>query len=110
MTQNTVYHTNKLIAEFMGYKPNTPEDDRYFNMPDRYHHYDGLNYQISNTCTPDSMQFHSSWDWLMPVVEKIYQTGISGGMMDDYQAALASADIGRVYAEVVKFIKWFNNR
>jgi hypothetical protein len=43
---------NKLIAEFMGY-PNIANDE------------DKRDY------LEDCLKYHKSWDWLMPVVEKI---------------------------------------
>ena len=45
---------NKLISEFMGWKPNE-------------HHW-CLN-------GDKDLQYHKSWDWLMPVVEKIESLG-----------------------------------
>ncbi len=50
---------NKLIAEFMGMEYDK-ETDRWYDkeakLPEPYHKY---------------IPFHYSWDWLMPVVEKI---------------------------------------
>lgn len=53
---------NKLIAEFMGYhfKKNI---ERYAGT----FYYKGKKRFVQ----PESLQYHSSWDWLMPVVEKI---------------------------------------
>ena len=45
---------NKLIAEFMGY---SPVSGVYVSRKDEFH--------------IDEMQYDISWDWLMPVVEKI---------------------------------------
>jgi len=34
--------------------------------------------------TPDEMKYHTSWDWLMPVVEKIENDGLDPhGMIDN---------------------------
>ena len=52
---------NKLIAEFMGVVFHDDEN-QYYNA-------DGLH--IGNT-----LQYHTSWDWLMPVVEKIEEIAI----------------------------------
>ena len=51
---------NKLIAEFMGMKYS---DKRSFNDGEWTHSIKSLN------------QFQTSWDWLMPVVEKIFSLG-----------------------------------
>tara|TARA_X000001382_G_C3110839_1_gene159843 strand:+ start:325 stop:639 length:315 start_codon:yes stop_codon:yes gene_type:complete len=50
---------NKLIAEFMGYevKHNKCYSPKY------------------NDGTIAPMQFHKSWDWLMPVIDKIETMG-----------------------------------
>jgi len=45
---------NKLIAEFMG-EINSIEDKISF----------------TKNCSTDELKYHTSWDWLMPVVEKI---------------------------------------
>lgn len=50
---------NRLIADFMGW-----ESHKYDHLPDRVHKGDqGLD--LRNT------KYHNSWDWLMPVVDKI---------------------------------------
>ena len=53
-------NNNKLIAEFMGVVFHDDEN-QYYNA-------DGLH--IGNT-----LQYHTSWDWLMPVVEKVESLG-----------------------------------
>ena len=49
---------NKLIAEFMG--------DTFY--PEPQHWYDSHGSFIG-----DTLKYHTSWDWLMPVIEKCYQ-------------------------------------
>lgn len=59
MSEPTTHQMNEAIALFMDVKPY--EDSKYgllYNSP-----IDG------KTCF--SLQYHSSWDWLWPVVEKI---------------------------------------
>ena len=63
--------TNKLIAEFMGAKikskkfgyTSTSSCDACYWFEDFNISYDGIS--VSN------LKFHKSWDWLIPVVEKI---------------------------------------
>jgi len=64
----TTIEGNKLIAEFMGMK---------------YHHYPKNNYYARPEHTffegdkiwgITELKYHSEWDWLMPVVEKIENT------------------------------------
>lgn len=54
---------NKLIAEFMGFKQPHPE------YPDTTYWYKELpNGRLETLAI---LNYHISWDWLMPVVEKI---------------------------------------
>jgi hypothetical protein len=51
---------NKLIAEFMGYEINyRPNSSGFIEISD------------TELCDVDDLKYHTSWDWLMPVVEKI---------------------------------------
>jgi hypothetical protein len=52
--------TNKLIAEFMGGQRVLPNED-YYCMPT----HNNLCYAVSE------LEYHTSWDWLMPVIDKI---------------------------------------
>lgn len=65
--EEAITEGNKLIVEFMGYKPTNgfEGDDRYtinrwFDPRHRF-------------LSPKRMMYHISWEWLMPVVEKINQ-------------------------------------
>ena len=58
--------TNKLIAEFMGMTYYIPNDDSL--MVEKA--------PIGVLVTPTkSLEYHESWDWLMPVIEKIESLG-----------------------------------
>ena len=55
--------TNKLIAEFMGFQKTTIGwYDYEESLPN------------TNDNTFDSLKFHNSWDWLMPVIKKVKDT------------------------------------
>jgi hypothetical protein len=91
---------NKLIAEFMGVKD---EDDGYVFL-------DGFGYfQLDNKLHCILLDYHRSWEWLMPVSQKIdeYLEDNIGkiGYFDD---CLKSNDIDVRYQAVVEFIKWYN--
>ena len=73
---------NKLIAEFMEWKPNE-------------HHW-CLN-------GDKNLQYDTSWDWLMPVVEKIEQ--VNKGVPHQMLHISLYSTIGEVYDAVVEFIK-----
>tara|TARA_A100000172_G_scaffold74774_1_gene57118 strand:+ start:288 stop:563 length:276 start_codon:yes stop_codon:yes gene_type:complete len=86
---------NKLIAEFMGYV--------YVDSP-------------KNELPP----YHLSWDWLMPVVEKIESLGywvnrndgditISNKSDMVVVTPMSSGGIDMMYKAVVEFIKEYND-
>jgi hypothetical protein len=92
---------NKLIAEFMG--------DAFM--------------EISMDGDTHHPLFHSSWDWLMPVVEKINTThAVNIGRIscqishildqENPISAIVCGDTSKlhetVYTAVVEFIKWYN--
>jgi len=74
---------NKLIAEFMGDST-------------RLH---GLH-----------LQYHTSWDWLMPVAEKIYkERGLDDEIILMIRDSAAELNIESMYKTIVEFIKQYNN-
>ena len=77
---------NKLIAEFM---------EVHEIMHDGYSEYD-FDDNTLGVVAEDELQYHTEWNWLMPVVEKIGDEN------------LLSIDIDIVYDRVVRFIKEFN--
>ena len=51
-------------------------------------------------------KYHTSWDWLMPVVEKImWDNDIEDNQCTNIEEALCDAKIDRVYDAVVDFIR-----
>jgi hypothetical protein len=83
---------NKLIAEFMGAEKTHIKSvgDIYCPVPSK----NGSEYA-------DKLQYHTSWDWLMPVIDKCYQEHMSKHISD----AVMTCNIDRVYQVVVEFIK-----
>lgn len=69
---------DKLIAEFMGYNPSLGNSfDNYSN----------------------------SWDWLMPVVQRCYESGAEGESIGDITMYLTDGDIEGTYRAVVEYIE-----
>jgi len=98
MNKKEILEGNKLIAEFMVgceiIEGTVIRKTKYYNFPDHC----STKYLISD------MKFHSSWDWLMPVVEKIEPLSSGEFSLHDF----VSADIKAIWASCVIFIKWYN--
>jgi len=112
----TVKEENKLIAEFMGFKryPIEGKSDGYYvqfkkgSIP-------------SPTCI-SSLEFQYSWDWLMPVVEKINERDwvtifsdeckIHSLNVNEFEDIVVINEgtslIKTVYEAVCKYIEWYN--
>tara|TARA_B100000424_G_scaffold12691_1_gene9381 strand:+ start:164 stop:418 length:255 start_codon:yes stop_codon:yes gene_type:complete len=77
---------NKLIAEFMGAEP---DKKTFFRTGEEVYLY------------------HTSWDWLMPVIEEIDH--LQQEPIQSIEDALATRCIGDTYDAVVEFIKQYND-
>lgn len=106
---------NKLIADFMGMIGINEHLYRKHNAP-----------WIQTGA--ENLEYHTSWDWLMPVVEKINKTDIPNNdfpasviifkttvhINDDEQILIETTAtkegglIGAIWQAVVEFIKWYN--
>lgn len=104
----------ELIGVFMGYINNG--DDEYLIHPD-------TNYDHSMN-DPQWFLYETSWNWLMPVVEKIEKLGygvtIGMGMYcviqddvttDDIEfTGMEESKILSTHKAVVEFINWYNKQ
>jgi hypothetical protein len=90
---------NKLVAEFMGFQET---DIGWYESNDGW--FIGLS-NSSNTFDEYELSFDTSWDWLMPVVNKCLKTGDNTDKWDDVYSAVCTIDIKEVYKAVVKFIE-----
>lgn len=94
----TIEQMNEAIALFMGNKPY--EDSRYgilWNSP-----VDG------KTCF--SLQYHSSWDWLKPVINEIFNYALAHP--EQVKAIIDMSvvvDISAAHEKVYQFISWHND-
>lgn len=118
-----INNQNKLIADFMGYYMETiNEGDEWTSYAWRDSSKSLLTWMIEI-----APPFHSSWDWLMPVIEKITGKEIMGGFGmfeatdNEYKFKLRSGPNGRItfsgktlieapYPAVVDFIRWYNQQ
>lgn len=110
MTEEKILDGNKLIAEFMGAKYNSKLD--LVNL--------GANHKLVGI---NELQYHSSWDWIMPVVEKIHSDTDFWVTIYYRSCKVFPMNIGvemeilieekptieAVWIAVVEFIKWHNN-
>ena len=103
-------NNNKLIAEFMGAvgtpKYNPTEWDVYITG---CLDVDSDDEKAQHFYTPDEMKYHTSWDWLMPVVRKISSMCDEPYELDNMKHALLTGDIESVYDDVVEFINEYND-
>lgn len=109
---------NKLIAEFMGakyipdgtspiYQTPSPTFDFEDKRPSRH----ASRYWID-------LEYHISWDWLMPAWEKFYQevvldqdkdyTAEYGKDLECMEYSLSSANIEGAFKHFVNLLKWYN--
>ena len=85
---------NKLIAEFMGLHPLSRAS---FISDKNQEYYESLS----------ELKYHTSWDWLMPVIENIDH--LQHEPVVSIENALATRSIDDTYKSVVEFIKQYNN-
>ena len=85
-----IEYKNKVIAEFMGASFN---DKGMTRICGKF----GLE-RVSDL----NLKYHTSWDWLMPVVEKCLTTDGQHYVIND---ALLTCNIDELYQSVLQFIK-----
>lgn len=88
--------TNRLIAEFITDEPEV------------------LKHDLKKAGCVESMHYHDSWDWLMPVVRKIVEICIENDdlfLSDQYTSILETVPLAIIedtYKVVVEFLKFYN--
>ena len=108
---------NKLIAEFMGLEY-APKDKRWDDWFDK----NGTRVTFGNRIP---LLYHTSWDWLMPVIEKIETLGYTfeknyQRIDKDWQSLIVKGNdilyqefnddsLKSSYYVLVEFIKQYNN-
>jgi len=85
---------NKLIAEFMGVGK----------------HYEAQSSNMFN-------QYHTSWDWLMPVIKKCRTTEVDKNreigkqrLIDNINFTFFTLDLLGTYNNIIEFIKWYERK
>jgi len=92
---------NKLIAEFMGYNVEYVNNERYFTLDD-----------MLEVLSDEEIHYHSSWDWLMPCIQKILSLDYTMEDMEKYYTIIDNIpDINSTYKSVIDFLKeWYNEQ
>jgi hypothetical protein len=108
MEQKKIIEGNHLIAEFMGMEPFENQFRGIFKE-------DGLYKRINSDGTIDivgDLNYRTSWNWLMPVVGKIYEHYQKHPSYPTTPITTFTifADIEMVWGGVVDFIKFYNHR
>lgn len=142
MKQEEINKGNRLIAEFIQLKFIVREKDTWINTSTSdYGAQSGhterqgkwyYGQMIKDKVHESDLKYHSSWDWLMPVVEKINSICSKHGQelsnhskdqqhlpnqLDNplhwkswsYHNVSLSTNIERVWLAVTEFIKWHNS-
>jgi len=95
---------NKLIAEFMGFQKT---DIGWYDSEETL-----TSEVFGSDNTFDFLNYHTSWDWLIPVVREIL-TRIDIDSIEyethNLEYETLDADIKGAYKQVVEFIEWYNN-
>ena len=125
MSEKEIIEGNKLIAEFVDYEfdPNddsesvTYNTDYIINISDK-EDWEASEDDFTSWLLPKEMKFHSSWDWLMPAINKAID--IIGfktiNECTDFEWRLftcicdmkISTPIDIAFYNLIEFIKWYN--
>lgn len=106
---------NKLIAEFLGYKPKTKKDIGATLNQYVYEWYlkdTNIYYINGDYHSEDYLLFHTDWNWLIPAVTKCKERQFFGSnsLITRLNNALVQADIELVYEQVIEFINYYNKQ
>lgn len=99
---------NKMCAEFLGYINLTPDDKDF----DFYEHPTQpliIDKCIFKMLEPKSMLFHSDWNWIMEIVEKIKSINLKLSVEYDEVMTLFITTPKQIVVQVIwEFLNWYN--
>ena len=102
---------NKLIAEFMGLENHLKNEGVtkvFIDGEEHVQNWECYDTERGLLITPIEMQYHTSWDWLMPVISKCMEVRGSYYIESIYHS-LHVQDLSFAHESVVNFIKEHNN-
>ena len=102
---------NILLAIFLGWVEQTDPTERWFGG------FRDLNGTVHRNTDKEPLLFHSDWNWLMQVVEKIFSLDIyydkyiehNSSMFSDGKIQLTT-NINSVFEQCIEFVKWYNQQ
>jgi len=116
MEKKDVIEGNCVIAFFMGGKKSRIDNDtRYIRFPEPHAGTETYAFYKQN------LKYHKSWDWLMPVVERIEGLGYdvfigtnSCYLSKPNQQVVVHTNkfenkLQTVYEAIVSFVEWYNS-
>ena len=121
MTQDRIIQGNMLIAEFMGGEYTEAKSNDIVFARLKEWKLVGVEHSV-RYCDSVDLKYHHSWDWLMPVVDKIMlmqgnpnemfmgATLERGVMFDSVTNLPITYPRGMVIDKIVAFIKWYNEQ
>ena len=102
-----IVKNNKLIAEFMGAKM----------IVENCYGISILEFPDKKTYTINVLKYHCSWDWLLPVWKKIFDTfnykDRDTAKYKNYIAIpifIKSVDISKTYEYIIEYVKLSTNK
>ena len=98
----TTQEHNQIIGKFIGWIPYNGLNPKW-----KYSFETNKLFHVPACVTQDELQFHTSWEWLMPVVKKISECNDYPRHLDIDQLNIFHSH-GRVYNAVIQFIEWYN--
>lgn len=107
---------NKLIALFMDGITSDKNNKIVQKYEDIWLPIHGIcNWSTTEIGNGKILHYHDSWDWLIPVIDKIYSMNeyssfkkYTCSMLDEGGIFINTKFITETYKQVVDFIKWYN--
>lgn len=101
MSEQEIIDNNILIAKFIGRRGKINKNLYWVNVPS------------IKWVSDKEMKFHSSWDWLIPVINKIYDSDWYYKWKETFgqfkkEIFINTEFIKETWKDVVEFIKWYN--
>lgn len=100
---------NKLIGVFLGAERIDDDED---NFPDGYYWQPNTwEKPLSLPYLAEDWEFHSNWNWIMPVISRIKNMECDEyTLIDNIDYALTNVDIYHAFVSVVEYVEWYSKQ